>query len=123
MPVPLTALVPDYTRRRKNRRYNAQATGNYTAGGDPVDFSNIANPGYLGDVNMATVPLLDQLSAMNIPAGYDVQFVPGTGTTLATAWKAQVFASGGTELAAAAYPAALLANPFVIVISQPAWAT
>jgi hypothetical protein len=121
MSLPITALTPDYSRRRKNRRYAAQATGVYVALGDAIDFSTILNPGFLGDVNLGTVPTFDELSCV-LPGGYDAQFVPGTGTTLATAWKLQVFASGGAELAAGAYPAVLLATPILIVVTQRAWA-
>lgn len=121
MSLPITALTPDYSRRRKNRRYTMQATGAYVTGGDVIDFSTILNPGFFGDVFLGNVPGYDEVS-FELPGGYDAQLVAGTGTTLATAWKLQIFASGGAELAAAAYPASLLATPIIMIVSQRAWA-
>lgn len=122
MPLPLTALNPDYSRRRKKRRFAVTASGSYPTGGDPVDFSTILNPGFIGDTNPSNVPTFEQLSA-EVPGGYTYQFVPGTGTTLALAWKLKLFSAAGTELTAAAYPAGLTgAGTILINVDQPAWA-
>jgi hypothetical protein len=121
MSLPITALNPDYSRRRKERRYSVQPTGNYTVGGDIFDFSTVLNPNFFGDVNLSNVPGFDEVS-FELPGGYTAQMVPGGGTTLATAWLLKVFSAAGTELLAAAYPAALLATPIIMIVSQRAWA-
>ena len=121
MSLPITALNPDYSRRRKNRRYSVQPTGNYTTGGDILDFSTVLNPNFFGDVNIANIPGFDEVS-FELPGGYTAQMVPGSGSTLATAWQLEIFSAAGVQLAAAAYPAALLATPIIMVVSQKAWA-
>lgn len=121
MALPLTALQPDYSRRRRTRRYSTLATGNYVTGGVALDLSTILNPHFYGDVFMGTIPLLEQLS-VEMPAGYTAMFVPGTDqTSLATAWKLKIFTAPDTELAAAAFPASLLADSIFINVDQPAW--
>jgi hypothetical protein len=121
MSLPITALEPDYSRRRKNRRYSVQPTGNYVANGDVLDFSTILNPNFFGDVNLSNVPAFGEVS-FEVPDGYKVQMVPAGGTTLATSWLLEFFTTAGVQLAAGAYPAALLATPIIMVVSQRAWA-
>lgn len=122
MPIPLTALQTTYDRRRKTRRYTSIATGAYTTGGVAIDFSTVANPSFEPDVFLGKVPGFDELFAQ-MPDGYSCQFVPGTDPTqLALAWKLKIFTAPATELAAAAFPAPLLADSILIDVNQRAWA-
>lgn len=123
MSLPLTAITPDYTRRRSIRRMSVIPASTYPTGGDPIDFTAIANPNFEGNFTPGTVPTITQMQLENVPGGYDYQFVAGTGTTLATAWKVKFFTTAGTELAAGAYPAALLGANITLIVSQPAWAS
>ena len=94
-------------------------TGNYTTGGDVLDLTKIV-------VNASGVSLIKApplcLVAGGLLSGYSAQIVPGTNTAnLATAYKIKFFSAAGTELAAAAYPAVLLAGNVVVLISKGAF--
>ncbi len=108
MPFILTALKNDHTRRTNIRRIKVVPIGNY-ASPDPLDLTAVLNPNFFSLAFPTSVPAIDQVELVNIPGGYDYQIVPGAGATLATALALKFFSTAGTEIAAAAYPAALLA--------------
>lgn len=119
MALPLTALRPDYTRRRKINRLKSTPTGNYVTGGVPFDLSSIANPNWFPNVGFGSVPNIDDITVTKVPGGYTAEIVSsGVGSpTLATAYLMKVYTTAGTELAAAAFPAALLAGVFEFEIN------
>lgn len=121
MPFLLTALPADHTRRKIIRRIKIVPTGSY-ASPDPIDLTAITNPNFHSNAFVSTVPTIDQLTLESVPGGYDCQIVPGAGNTLATAFAVKFFSTAGTEIAAAAYPAALLAAVgMVLKIEQSNW--
>lgn len=81
-------------------------SGNYTTGGDTLDFSN-------GGVNSAVPPNSRGISQVSIksngPAasvganGGNYQFIPGSGASPWTNAKLKVFATAGTQYASGAY--------------------
>ena len=77
-------------------------TGNYPAGGDTLNLSG-------APVQSAQVPVRvffsEQPSATVTPSGYGLYYEPGT---TPSDGKLRVTSAAGTELAAGAYPAALL---------------
>jgi len=92
-------------------------TGNYTAGGDPLNLNPTAfqDPNGIGILGYPdTVPQIDPAVFSQVFTGayalYQAQVVQGA--TLGT-YKLQI-QSGGVELAAGAYPAGLL-NQYVII--------
>lgn len=119
MPQTLAAVSFSNSRRQKTITINATPTGSYPPGGDPIDLTAITDPTFQGSCFPGKVP--DRVLILNVPAGYDAEIVAGTGTTLATAFKLKVYSAPGTELAAAAYPAALLADAFQLALIGPNW--
>lgn len=119
MPLANAAVSSSNTRRQKTIKIKATPSGNYPAGGDPIDLTNITDPQFQGSCFPGKIP--DYIQIENSPAGYTAEIVAGTGTTLATAFKLKVFTAAGTELTAAAYPAALLADFFLLALIGPNW--
>jgi hypothetical protein len=116
MSLALTTQAVNNDLRSKRLYVIATASGAYTTGGDTVNLSAIkaslgqsgATIGYPGKISHAEVT--------NFPAGYTANLIPGSNLTN---WKLQIYTSGGAELAAAAYPAAIIATPFVFEIEGP----
>lgn len=119
MALPLTAMQPDYSRRRKNNRLKSTPTGNYVTGGVPFDLSTIANPNWHPNIGFGPIPNIDDIHVVKVPAGYTAEVVSsGVGSpTLATAFLLKVYTTAATELAAAAFPAGLLAGVFEFEIN------
>ena len=117
----ITALKPDYSRRRRVRRNSIVASGNYTVGGIPIDLTAILNPNFYGDVFMGTVPALEDMILEKVPAGYSAEIVAGAGTTLATAFNLKLYTAPGTEMTAIALPAGITGDNFLLFINQQAW--
>jgi hypothetical protein len=70
-------------------------SGNYPSGGETLDFTTLA-----GIVPSSSPPVNVAVESQNGNGGY---YVPQKGSGLNN-WKLRVFQSGGTELAAGAYP-------------------
>lgn len=119
----LTALKPDYSRRRIKRRNKVTLTGNYATGGEILDLSSVLNPTFQPQSNFGTVPAIEDMQVINVPSGYQAQIVAGSGSTLGTAFNLMFFTTAGAQLAAAAYPAALTAaaNTIEIIADQSTW--
>jgi hypothetical protein len=116
----LVAVSSSNTRRQKTIKLNATPTGSYVTGGVPIDLTAITDPTFQGCCFPGSVPKLVQVD--NAPAGYTAEIVAGTdGTALATAFKLKVYSVAGTELTAAAFPAALLADSFLLSLTGPNW--
>jgi hypothetical protein len=111
MALAVTAIMVDHELRKKTLVVSAQASGNYTTGGDTVDLTNILNPAKHTDAVIGYPGKIEDWSVENNPAGYSGNLVPGA--TLKT-WKLQVLqgAAGASapqaEIPQAGYPAALL---------------
>lgn len=119
MPLTLVAQGTSNSRRQKTIKLSATPTGAYPAGGDPIDLTAIADPQFLGSCFPGQVPQSVQIE--NSPDGYTAEIVAGTGITLATAYKLKIFSAPNTELTAAAYPAGLTADSFLLALSGPNW--
>ena len=77
-------------------------SGNYSTGGDTIDFTTVAGKGYLGRTFQASkAPLY---GAAYGTSGHSYGLIPGT--TLANG-KVKISTTAGTELGAGAYPAAI----------------
>jgi hypothetical protein len=111
-----TTLDRDISRRKRKLRITVIPSGNYTPGGDTFDLTAITNPKVIPLGKPSALPKF--ATVVNSPAGYSAEFVAGA--TMQTC-KLKVFASPGNELAAAAYPAALLAdaNGFTVEMEGP----
>src|SRR5208337_162223 len=72
-------------------------SGNYTTGGDTLDFTQVA------DKLASTTVVQAFAESQNGNAGY---YVPIQGTALNN-WKLKAFIGGGTEVSAGAYPASV----------------
>lgn len=82
-------------------------SGNYTAGGDTLDFTQIAD-------KLPTTQIVQVLAeSQNGSAGY---YVTVAGAALNN-WKLKAFNGGGTEIAAGAYPASVTSDIVQIVIT------
>jgi hypothetical protein len=104
----------DFTRRRHMIDTKLTLSGNYPAGGETVDLTKLTNPGLHSRAFPGSIP--SKVRFDNIPGGYTPVWVPGT--TLANG-KVKFLSAVGTDLAAAAYPAALTADPLQIELSGP----
>lgn len=109
MALSAVATYRDITRRKKHIDVLVTPSGNYVSGGDIFNLTAITNPKLLSGVKPATLPQVGIV--LNAPGGYYAEFIMGTTMTNC---KLKVYTSGGAELAAAAYPAALLANAFLV---------
>ena len=117
MSLALTVQSVNHELRRKKLYLIATASGNYVTGGDTVNLQAITPAlGQAADATVGYPGTIKHSEVCNNPDGYTSNLIPGA--TLAT-WKLQVFASDGTELAAGAYPAGVIATPFVFSIEGP----
>ncbi|MGB7437962.1 MAG: hypothetical protein WBR26_03245 [Candidatus Acidiferrum sp.] len=82
-------------------------SGNYTVGGDTLDFTQVADK--LGGANVAQAVAESQ----NGNSGY---YVPVQGSALNT-WKLKAFTGGGTELSSGAYPASVTSDIVQLAIT------
>lgn len=114
MPTTLATTDKDVTRRRKVLTVAVTLSGDYTVGGDTVDLTTVTNPLMLSNGKVSALPT--RATVVNSPDGYSAEFI--TGATLQTC-KLKVYTAMGTELTAIAYPAALIADPFLIELSGP----
>lgn len=114
MPIALVTFDKEISRRRKRLRVKGTLSGNYVTGGITVDLTTISNPKLLSSGKAASNPTLGLV--LNSPAGYTGELVAGA--TIKT-WLLKVFTTGGAELAAAAFPAALAADPFQFEFEGP----
>ena len=110
----------DYTPGLRNTTLYLGLTfsGSYTVGGDTLNLASAANPNGLEGEGIVEGPLnggpgvfLENLD------GYYVQPVV-VGINSAANYKLQVFAPGGSELPATAYPAALTGGRVVLVATK-----
>ncbi len=115
----------DISRRKKHVYLQDTLSGNYTQGGDVIDLSNIANPGFRPGVPLGKVPDLNDCFVNTVPGGYSAQIVANANApatpTLANAYALKVFSGPGTELAAGAYPTALTSSPLSYELVASPW--
>lgn len=110
----------DYTPGLRNTTLYLGLTfsGSYTPGGDALNLTAIANPNGL-EVEGLVVPPLNGGPGVffeNLD-GYYVQPVVGGVTSVAN-YKLQVFAPGGSELTAEAYPSQITGGSVVLVATR-----
>lgn len=121
MPLANVAVKVNHSRRSKVLEFKATPSGSYVPGGDAINLVTMTNPKFLqGGLPSGNDTTKMDIEVKNTPAGYTAEVVQTAGT-LATAFKLKVFSVAGTELTAAAYPAALLADFFILSLSMPAW--
>jgi hypothetical protein len=94
MSLALTVQAVHHQLRTKQLYLIATPTGNY-----------VGFPGIVKESEVSSAP-----------AGYAAVLIPGT--TLNN-WKLKIYSVAGTELAAAAYPAAILAGVFILFLEGP----
>jgi hypothetical protein len=82
-------------------------SGNYTTGGDTLDFTQVA------DKLPSTQVIQVFADSQNGNAGY---YVPVAGTALNN-WKLKAFTGGGTEISAGAYPASVTSDSVQVTIT------
>lgn len=103
MSVALALVGIDQTRRNTRRTFSLTFSGNYTTGGDTINFTTATNPqNQPAALAFGSAPLVFSLSGSI--DGYTVEMVPGSGLTN---WKIKIFSASGTELSAGAYPAGI----------------
>ena len=110
----------DYTPGLRNTTLYLGLTfsGSYTAGGDMLNLASASNPNGLEGEGMAEAPLNGGPGVYfeNLDGHYVQPVVAGV--TSAASYKLQVFAPGGSELTAGAYPAALTGGRAVLVATK-----
>lgn len=110
----------DYTPGVRNTTLYLGLTfsGNYTVGGDALNLECISNPNGLEAEGFFEVPLNGGPGVFfeNLD-GYYVQPVVA-GVSSPASYKLQVFAPGGSELTAEAYPAAITGGSVVLVATK-----
>ena len=111
MATTVTDLETDITRRRKVKRLTVAFTGNYATGGDTINFTQMLTA--TAKVTMRPRSNTIAGTVVTSPAGYLATLIKGQ--TLAT-WKLMLYSAPGVELAAGAYPAALLAATAIIEV-------
>lgn len=114
------------TRRVTTRVYLGTLTGNYVTGGEPLDPTAATDP---NSYNEPIAGIYDagaiaahvfESKVVRFPGGYMGEIVPGSAPTgWNNAFRLKLYSAPGTELAAAAYPAAILADNFEFEISGP----
>ncbi len=102
MAIAMTITSVDISRRRKSVHVQAALSGNYAAGGEPVDLTTLANPQMIQDGQLRGNPVLGVIE--KYPAGSLAELIPGA---TPKTWFLKVFSAPGTELAAGAYPAGI----------------
>jgi len=99
-----------------------QASGNYVAGGDTVNFTLLTAPLGMSDALVGYPGTITDFRVISAPAGYEGKLIKGT--TLAN-WKLKVLQGGAAvsnplaEIPAAAYPGGVTGDVFVISITGP----
>jgi hypothetical protein len=116
MSLALTVQAVHHDLRTKRLYLIATPSGNYVTGGDTVNLQAIVPPFGKGDAMIGYPGTINESTVASAPAGYTAMLIPGA--TL-NAWKLKVYSAPGTELAAAAYPAAILAGVFLFFIEGP----
>lgn len=113
----MNATLVDYTdsNRRQSLDYTVAMTGSYTTGGDTVNLLTAANPNGIPKEGPITVPgIPPKLFDINAGGFYAQLKTPNPATLTYTV---QWFNPGGTEVAAGAYPAAILAATLLLGLS------
>lgn len=114
MSLALTVQSVDHELRKKRLYLIATASGNYVTGGDTVNLNNITIAlGQDLDSPIGYPGVISHSEVCNQPDGYTANLIPGA--TLAT-WKLQIFSADNTELGAGAYPAGIIATPFIFMM-------
>ena len=116
MPLALAVAAAHHDLRDKELIIQATPSGNYVAGGDTVNLTVVSNPKFIGDAQFGFPGKIDDYEVLSAPDGYTANLVPGA--TLAT-WLLQVYSAANTPLAAAAYPAGVLAGVFLLRFRGP----
>jgi hypothetical protein len=126
----LKAKPAKRTRRVTTRPYIGTLTGNYVqasgAAGELLDPTSAADPNFLaepiaGFLDLAALNAsMYEIVVIRGPAGYAAKILL---STAATGWNnallLKIYSAPGVELAAAAYPAAILADTFEFEITGP----
>lgn len=113
MTIAIALMTQDLTRRRILRIVKPTFSSNYATGGQVIDLTALTNGNNIPRAAFGKNP--DIFAVLNMPPGYLAVLVPGTNLTN---WKVKLYQqkdpanAGGadiafTELAAAAYPAAI----------------
>jgi hypothetical protein len=116
MPLALTVQAVQHTLRTKQLYLIATPSGSYVTGGDTVNLQAITPGKGLADATVGYPGTINESEVASAPGGYNALLVPGA--TLST-WKLKVYSVAGTELTAAAYPAAVLAGVFILFLEGP----
>lgn len=113
MPVALVLKSVRHTRRHKEMEYTPTFSGTYPTGGDTVDLTGATNPSLLpgGKPGQALPESLQVIGASGGDGGEMV-----IGTTNAN-HKLKLFSAANTELANAAYNAALTGDANIRIIA------
>lgn len=124
MSVATTAITGDISRRKRTRRFKLVFTANYATGGQLLDFSAVLNPSFLESATPGwfPAPSVDDFKIERMPAGYTGEIVAGSGSTPANGIALKFFSVPGTELAAGAYSAAVLADYGIISLTTSTFA-
>jgi hypothetical protein len=110
MPITITLLPSNVDGSGSNFFYaigTLAFSGNYSTGGDTLDFTQIA------DKLPSTQIIQAFAESQNGNSGY---YVAVAGTALNN-WKLKAFTGGGTELAAGAYPASVTSDAVQLTIT------
>jgi hypothetical protein len=116
MSLALTVQAVHHQLRTKQLYLIATPTGNYVTGGDTVNLQAITPRLGQEDAQVGFPGIVKESEVSSAPAGYAAVLIPGT--TLNN-WKLKIYSVAGTELAAAAYPAAILAGVFILFLEGP----
>lgn len=116
MSLALQVVSAHHESRTKELILQATPSANYVTGGDTVNLTAVSNPKFIGDAQFGFPGKIDDYEVLQAPDGYTANLVPGA--TLAT-WLLQVFSAANTQLAAAAYPAGILAGVFLLRFRGP----
>jgi hypothetical protein len=103
MAIALSVISIDYTRRKKRITYKPTFSGSYATGGDTLNFAAATNPSFLPDAYPSQV-LPEMVHVDGMPGGNPAEFVKGTTNLI---HKLKLFSAANTEVAAAAYNAAI----------------
>lgn len=130
MPNTLILKPSRRTRRVTTRCFSGALTGAYVlnagAAGEVLNLTTATDPNHLAEPIAGLLDLgainakLYEFKVVRPPAGYGAEINVSTGaTSWANALILKLYSAPGVELAAAAYPAAVLADRFDIEISGP----
>lgn len=130
MPNTLITKPTQRSRRSTTRCYRGVLTGAYVqnagAAGEVLNFTAATDPNFLAspiagllDVNAINAKLYE-FKVVRYPGGYPAELNLSTGaTSWANALILKIFSAPGVELAAAAYPAGILADSFDVELTGP----